>query len=314
MATTDAALVGTLLDALEATHVPYAILHREADAANGVIDSDVDVAVGRPATEVALNIASAVRHAGVGLALIWPYDSNSLTTFWLTRDCKAGAQLDLLNDPDGEGRYGIRTDAALRRAERGARWLRLPPEIEALYLLSKRWVKGDIGRIGGLLGNVGNESAISLADELLAPHGRRRVQAAVTGRRPTHALSTRTFGGMLSRRGWCRLRYPVGVMIRVSSQECDVLPILNHVCSLLDGILVKAEITDGLLVCERVRRWFYLRRPYLLLSDGHVGSRPDIDLLIDASASIDDVVDQIWCRLAENAQRTLEKWADVYTS
>ena len=64
-------------------------------------------------------------------------------TYWTRHPVAGGMQLDIMYDPAGHGRYGLRTDRLLRTATAGSRYLKLCPEGEVAYLLQKRLRKQD---------------------------------------------------------------------------------------------------------------------------------------------------------------------------
>lgn len=314
MPTTDPGLVITLLTALEATGIHYAVLHREPDVAVGAIDSDIDIAVDRPAYEVVGRLADAVSAADLQLVLVWPYDTNALTTFWLSQGCAAGVQLDVLHDPDGANSYSLRTGAALGRTERGDRWLRLAREVEYLYLLSKRWAKGDAVRVAEMsrrvAGGTDRRELLALADEVLAPRGVRAVRSAFAGRRPGRlprvAAAVRS---RVSRRIWRRLCLPVGVVVRLVGEDRDVVPAAHHVRGLLGGVLVRAELTSGRSLVRRAIRFVEIRRPHVLVCTDDVADSVHVEVQVMPGAAVENVADDVRCGLASLAALRLKEWA-----
>jgi hypothetical protein len=308
--TTSPRMVTALLDALENTLVPYAVLHREADAAAGVIESDIDVVLGRPACEVIPALVAALSGIDAGLAMIWPYDTNSLTTFWLSRDCRSGVQLDLVCDPNGRGRYGLRTEGALRCTERGERWMRLKPEVEQTYLVAKRWSKSDTVRLREIVNGNGANHSVKLAEELLSPRALRAVSAAYAGQSPPRFENFRqALRKLLSRRARLRLCHPVGVLVRLRGE--GALTTAQQVCKLLDRVVLAAYLTAGQSPLARAQRFVRLRRPHVLVCVEDVATCPDIDVTVPCRSDLDDVLDAVWHGLVDNAARRLREWTNV---
>ena len=143
MATTRGNLACLLLDTLASTGVEYAVLHGEDRIAEGRADSDVDVAVAAAPHQVVRSLAPMLAASRLVLGLVWRYDVGALASLWLTAPGPDAAQLDLVCDPDGYGRYGVRTGALLQRRVRGRCWWRLDGPAERLYLLSRRVERED---------------------------------------------------------------------------------------------------------------------------------------------------------------------------
>jgi hypothetical protein len=152
LATTSAALAAAVLDSLEKCGLEFAVLHGEESIAAGNVFSDLDVVVGtHPAA--ALSQASIVLgDAGVYPILIWDYDVGGTTTVFLaTADASEGVQLDLMYDPLGRGKYGAKTGPMLASRVSGERWPTVGTQCRTAYLIRKRHVKGDFGRLERLL-------------------------------------------------------------------------------------------------------------------------------------------------------------------
>jgi hypothetical protein len=303
-------MVAALLDALENTLVPYAVLHREADAAAGVIESDIDVVLGRPACEVIPALVAALSGIDAGLAMIWPYDTNSLTTFWLSRDCRSGVQLDLVCDPNGRGRYGLRTERALHCTERGERWMRLKPEVEQTYLVAKRWAKSDAVRLREIVSGNGGNYSVELAEQLLSPRALRAVSAAYAGQSPPRFENFRqALRNLLSRRARLRLRHPVGVLMRVRGEEA--VTTAQQLCRLLDRVVLAAYLTAGRSLLARAQRFVHLRRSHVLVCFEDVATCPDVDVTVPRRSDLDDVLETVWHGLVDTAARRLKEWTNV---
>src|SRR5690349_7329309 len=92
-----------------------AVLHREADVAAHAVVSDVDVAVAADPLDVVSTIAPRLEREGVLPILVFHYDRGSYSFFFSNRAATGGAQVDVLRDAKGVGRYGVRTPALLLR-------------------------------------------------------------------------------------------------------------------------------------------------------------------------------------------------------
>jgi hypothetical protein len=132
--------------------VALALLHREADLLSGDVASDVDMAVGEPPRQLLTRSLGRLHQAGLYPVVVWEYDvGGTATVFLSTGDASDGVQLDLLFDPEGHGKYGVRTKAMIDAARPGERWPRAEPLGELAYLIRKRQVKGDRPRMTELV-------------------------------------------------------------------------------------------------------------------------------------------------------------------
>jgi hypothetical protein len=149
MATTDAASALQVLDALSESGARWALLHgRDKFASNSISDVDVVISSGLDPTI----LVSALAGRGLSPILVWPYDSCSLTIFIASAGLQRGVQLDVVRDPEGQAKYGVRTDVMLRD-RRELSGMALVSELDSwLYSVRKRHLKGQVDRLEGLLG------------------------------------------------------------------------------------------------------------------------------------------------------------------
>jgi hypothetical protein len=110
------------------------------------VSSDVDVVAAGDPLDVVHRLRRDMTTSRAAPLVLWNYDANSWTSFWFTPDLRGGVQLDVLGDPRGHGKYGLRTDVALRRRERGERYFVLDEVSACVYQLSKRTRKRDGAR------------------------------------------------------------------------------------------------------------------------------------------------------------------------
>jgi hypothetical protein len=136
----DHALGDELLRQLVNAGVSFAFLHGEDRYVARTLTSDIDLVVDRPGAAVAQMLYERVCPQYC-LVLAWEYDTGALTTFWMSSNGNGIVQLDLLFDPAGRGKYGLRTSYALGRVKRGVEWPVLDAVDTAVYLAVKRAVK-----------------------------------------------------------------------------------------------------------------------------------------------------------------------------
>lgn len=152
MGTTSAAIASAALEALSDAGVRFAFLHAEEALAQGTKPTDLDLVVDREATAVVARSAQAFASRGLYPVMVWVQDvGGGACVFYASEAARKGVQLDLLFDRQGLGKYGLRSQAVLDTAVRGARWDRLHPTAELLYLVNKRHWKADRPRLGVLL-------------------------------------------------------------------------------------------------------------------------------------------------------------------
>src|SRR5438552_15767372 len=151
MATSSGRLAAAALDALAASAVRFAVLHKEDLVATEAIESDVDIVVAGDPMAVLGGALPALHGAGLHPVAFWPYDvARTGTIFLATADATEGVQLDMLSDPKGEGKYGVRSAVLLARAVPGLRWPTISREHRLLYLLRKRSVKRAMVSLAGV--------------------------------------------------------------------------------------------------------------------------------------------------------------------
>lgn len=305
----DADLGARLLDGLDATRIPYVVLHGEGQLASGVLGSDVDLAVGIPIADVVASLRRAAKEAGAGLIMVSPYDEGGLATFWLRRDWSGGVQIDLLRDPRGRSKLAFKTDVALRHVIRGKRWLKLTAPAEQAYLLSKRWLKGDVEALRLLRAEASSPEAPLL--EVLTVR-----RAGVVARQTAPRTSVRPVLPLLrsrvSLRGLRRMRYPIGLLIGVAGDGEVAGQLADLVCDRLGPVVVKVERTFGSSRAAGLRRSLVLRRPQVLVAVGHIGRRPDIEVEVAEGDDPSQFLDRLWAELVSLTELRLEAQLRVH--
>ena len=146
MTITDYQLLDAVLRELQDAS-EIAVLHREDYIAAHMVDSDADLCVSYHPLEIMSVIAPRLAGSGIFLIQVWNYYRCSYTFFFSDSGGQFGAQIDVLHDPKGIGRYGVRTNVLLAKRSTGVRWPRIDELDEALYVLRKRQVKRDVQRV-----------------------------------------------------------------------------------------------------------------------------------------------------------------------
>jgi len=199
MATTDSRLALASLEGMRAAGVRFALLHG-ADRLSGGEVSDVDLVVGEDPVSVVRRAAVSWQTRGLVPVVLWPYDiGGTATVFLATPDASEGVQLDLLHDPEGVGKYCVRSGALLASASQNAALPTVSAAASLVYQWRKRTAKRDAARLGDLTRLAGTIDP----RELLAASG------AVTG-------SPAAAQHMLEGRPGLRARRPYHPLRRVS--------------------------------------------------------------------------------------------------
>ena len=199
MPTSSGELARVCLAGLQEAGVRFAVLHDYEQLETDLI-SDVDVVVGQDPRTVIRETEEHWREAGLVPIIIWPYDIGAtVAVFLTTRDARDGVQLDMLYDPDGIGRYGVRSDALLRCVEERSLAPVVDQAARLLYLWQKRTAKDQIDRLDSL-----RQEAIGIGPDRLES-----MSQEITG-------SARAARGLIGSEGVGRPRRPLAVVARLS--------------------------------------------------------------------------------------------------
>lgn len=134
MATTNATLAAAALDALRSHGIEFAFLHREREAARGVLASDYDLVVRAPdAADLLQRVDRALRRTGLRPVIATEYDAGSVALWLTTGAAEDGVQLDFVYDPHGVNQFDLPLTNWLDTATEGERWRRIGPEQERAY-------------------------------------------------------------------------------------------------------------------------------------------------------------------------------------
>lgn len=147
MASTDARLAAAVLDALTIAGMDFAFLHREQDAADGLLADDYDLVVQAGDTSEVLRRADAA-WLGTGLqpVIASEYDAGSVAVWMVTPDAGEGVQMDFLYDRHTVNQFDLDVSGWLDSAIDGARWRQVLLEHEAAYRERKRALKAGLWR------------------------------------------------------------------------------------------------------------------------------------------------------------------------
>jgi hypothetical protein len=276
----DAVLATRLLEGLERARIDYAVLHREEDVARGCVDSDVDVIVDRPVPRVLCTLLSHLS-PDVVLLMTWRYDVTSWSSFWARAGlADGGVQLDLSYDPEGWGRYGLRTTQMLARSEVGIRFRRLSPPAELLYLALKRSLKGELAQLHVVLANAAYDvpQARALLGEFVAGRRARWARAALDGSiLSSRGLRFQLLGHRQALRYVRRILKPEGFVLAVPDCGALIAELTERLTPPLIG-LRRLDKPAG--PRRRVLQWADRRRPLVMLAQRSAGGsrpRPDLD-------------------------------------
>ena len=282
MATTssDAALKAVV--AIQGTGVRHAILHGEGDLVRGDVNSDVDIVADRSVHEVVRAVAEQWQVLGLYPVIVWPYDIGGTGSIFLTTlDAGVGVQLDILHDPEAQGRYGVRSDRLLSVAHAGDEFTTVAPAQTAAYLLAKRISKGQSAEARRLV-------------ELIPP-----AEIDLDVLRPDVANVVRSFmRDGSSNMGWrrkpspsrliARLRNPVGAWVELSadhSEDVAAEMISRFALFLPHAVLIPAPHLGTWVASVAPTRW----RAGIVASHGpRRGITPAPDVSILDQVSVDE--------------------------
>jgi hypothetical protein len=302
MVTTRGNLACLLLDTLASTGLEYAVLYGEDRIAQGQPDADVDVAVAVAPQQVVRSLAPMLAASRLVLGLVWRPDIGALTSLWLVAPGPDGAQLDLVCDPDGQGRYGLRTGALLQRRVRGRCWWRLDGPAERLCVLARCAVREDRAGLAGLPRVEPGERRVlaRLSEQLLSDCRRSRVLRLLEG-------GSAPAGGFLplpvrapgAHRPVGRTRRGVGCWVTLAGDPSG--EVMRRLHGSFARVLPRARILDAVAPMVVLQAHLERRNAGLAISRPVPGVRPDLAL----RAAEPRLTGRILGCLAQRADRTL---------
>jgi hypothetical protein len=208
------------------------------------LDSDVDIAVDRRAEEVLQLLEPGLVRAGIVAALVWPYDvGGGASCFFARADGSGGAQLDMLYDPHGRGRYGLRTSQIIADRKKGERYP-VPEQLDRLlYAIVKSRLKGKHDQVRADVERVeaaaGTEMALTRAKQLFSPAVASLVRKLLD-QRPARKIArpTRWVRSVLRIAG--RLRRPIGYWVEIIGPSSQAKELAEELEARLSRWLVVA--------------------------------------------------------------------------
>jgi hypothetical protein len=116
------------------------LLHPDYD--HSILDStsDIDIVTRQNPLQLVRGILEKESRR-YSLVMLNPYDLNSLATFWIDIDNNSWVQIDMLCDPDGRGRYGLRTTELIDESIQGRFFRMLNEDHFILYRNIKDYIK-----------------------------------------------------------------------------------------------------------------------------------------------------------------------------
>jgi len=308
--TTDAETAAFVLDALGDTGIEFAVLHGEQMVAEGIAQSDLDVVVGTDPAAVLSLLKPMLASAGLLPIMIWNYDiGRTITVFLVSPDLMRGVQLDLMDDVDGVGKYGLRTKPVLKARQMGRRWPVMNPLHELVYLLRKRQVKQDRARINDLMAEARRVPNGTLLSEVLivfSPRVGRSVLKLIASEAPPKGIKyPRCYWMRTARRLASRIRRPIGIWVELAGEPSP--EVLRLLALRLEGIFPRCAVTrrpDGLvrqlvwsLVVILPIRW----RAGVVVSVGT--GWPAGDVSVDVHEDLDRLCERIVAAMADRPTR-----------
>jgi len=281
-----------------------ALLHGAEALLSDAPLSDLDVAVGDLPFEWDHKLVGALESQLLLPVIAWPYDSSAVTVFLATEAFGDGVQLDLLYSPGGKGKYGFRTDVALRDAQLGQFGPMLSAVDSWLYQLRKRCLKGQYDRVTLLLGKTpaSADTLAARADELfISPHSE-VVRSALVGHRPVEPRSP-----LLERaaRAGFRLRHPAGLWVHVGGSDAAAQATELH--ARLRRFVVRAELVNphagGFSISAWSRACVTRWRAGAVVSWGAGGRSADVN--VSSSAGIGESCEIIRVAASQRCARHL---------
>lgn len=262
--TTNTLLARRLLEEIEALGVAFSVLHNaEVIEQLGSI-SDVDILVNADPSEIIEKLTMTIDADELALVLRWRYDTGALTTFWMTPGLEDGVQLDLMHDPRGKGRYGVRTSTLHERHHQEDAW---PPRLSergsALYVFSKRLVKGDHSRWQQAVGVLTTSGGLDLS--VYVRSRRRRYARAYDGDFPGRGFRVGvSLRQRVSRNGWGRLFRRTGAVVEMPGKLDQA--VRDQVTAMITPVIPHAVVVDSRP--GPIRCWWLTRRPRIVVIDG----------------------------------------------
>lgn len=306
MPTTDPRIAVSVLDSLRNAGLGFALLQSRAALLSSEPTGDIDIVVDTPPATALRLVQKSLESRGVALVSLWPYDvGGTATAFFLSTNGAAGAQVDMLFDPQGLGHYSVRSSELLAMADGD----RLHPAVATpaltVYLLSKRTWKKQPAALAALrleLAAVPKDELTELVRRLVTSP---KLATAILGRIPPRMAAKanhRVVQGQLAR-VVNRLNTPIGYWVHFPGNQERLA---RSVAERFGRVLVRSS--SGRYPSGLAQAWiWYAReiqpirlRPGLTASWGIRAPRgPSPDLSLDRPGDLDEASKGVVAAMAE---------------
>lgn len=301
MPTTDPSIAAAVLESLRRAGTDFALLQSAAALRSSAPTSDIDV-VTDTAPAVALpRVLEALDQRGISLATLWHYDvGGAATAFFFSENGNAGAQVDMLYDPEGIGHYSVRSTELLAAKDDDPVFPAVSTPELSVYLVSKRLRKRQPEALAAARADLAllpdTDLAALVARVVTSP----TLATAILG--PTQAHIVPKARGRVAReraaRVLDRLRRPIGFWVHLPGEREDIA---RSIAERFGRVLVHSSADRYPAAAGPAWIWFardvqpIRLRPGLLASWGAVPTRrgPTPDLTIDSSQDHPDEVDRL---------------------
>lgn len=274
MATTNGELALTAVQGLTDAGVEYAFLHGVERLLSGDV-SDLDLVAPAPARTVLTVVAPYWLRLGLHPVLFWPYDVGDTATIFLSNaDATDGVQLDLLHDPRGAGKYGIRTQSLLTDVTNDTGMPEISPSASLVYQWTKRVAKGQLDRLPDLRDRAKGIETSRITEASLKLTGSESTALELLGQREPGKASKRPVPGLAEvRRRWRRVLRPIGFWGHIEQRD-----VAEEATRRFGRFLVHAECDEApgkwTPVWYARRVWPVVIRPSIFISAGRPSHIP----------------------------------------
>ena len=301
------------LHALEEAGVGFVVLHGEQLLGTDALRSDLDLAVDRLPPQVLARVGARLRSEDLVPVLLWPYDiAGAVGVFVGSRMSGRGAQIDLLSDARGRGRYGLRTDVLLADREDGVRFPVPNPLDQDLYLLRKAAAKGKLGAAAAIATSLEGRKAEALGragvlfSAAAAVHVR-SLLGGVASNGPTRPVRTVANAWRMLRRA---VR-PVGRWVELVGADSDAAIEGRELADLLAAWLLRVETGPRPRSVLAAFRWWWREVLPVKLRAGVFVSwsgtarwpRPDVSLALAPGVPVSQLIARVIDALGARAPR-----------
>lgn len=288
------------LNVLIEARVPVLVLHDENRVGTTDLTSDLDLVVGLSPTAVLRRVRENLTEKGLLIVLIWRYDlGGTCGVFVASQEGAGGAQIDLLFDPRGRGRYGIKSQALIERG--GIRETFPVPALldKELYLLRKAACKGkqedSRASVARLTGSGQLEAARERVPALFSRAAARDVLRLLepydhpVSRFPIRPIRTLANIERIGR----RVLNPSGYWVELVSSEDLVIEVANDLEDAFSGWLLRVTKGPRPTRMFEIARWWIRRviptkiRAGMFISWASTSRWPTADITIPIRSPVD---------------------------